>query len=47
MKTQKLIWLNIMRSTKNQKVSILHYNIDMHFFWFNIYIGTKSLKIKY
>ena len=27
-KTQKLMWRNIMRSTKSQKVSILYYNID-------------------
>ena len=26
--TQKLMWRNIMRSTKNKKVSILHYSID-------------------
>ena len=25
---QKLIWDNMMRSTKSQKVSILHYSID-------------------
>ena len=29
MRTQKLIWRNIMRSTKNKIVSILHYNIDI------------------
>ena len=28
-KTQKLLWRNIMRSTKNQKVSILRYSIDI------------------
>ena len=25
---QKLMWRNVMRSTKSQKVSILHYSID-------------------
>ncbi len=30
MRTQKLMWRNIMRSTKNKKVSILHYNIDIN-----------------
>ena len=25
---QKLMWHNMMRSTKNQKASILHYSID-------------------
>ena len=25
---QKLMWRNIMRSTKSQKTLILHYNID-------------------
>ena len=28
-RTQKLMWRNIMRSTKSKKISILHYNIDM------------------
>ena len=28
MKTQKLMWRNIMRSTKSQKVSVLYYSID-------------------
>ena len=26
---QKLMWRNMMRSIKSQKVSILHYSIDM------------------
>ena len=34
-KFQKLMWRNMMRSTKSQKVSVLHYSIDligtMHF----------------
>ena len=25
---QKFMWRNIMRSTKSQKVSVLHYSID-------------------
>jgi hypothetical protein len=29
-RTQKLMWRNIMRSTKNQKVSILHYSRDIN-----------------
>ena len=29
MKTQKFMWHNIMRSTKSQKVSVLHYSIDV------------------
>ena len=28
-RTQKLIWRNILRSTKSQKISVLHYSIDM------------------
>ena len=28
-RTQKLMWRNIMRSTKSQKVSILYYSIDI------------------
>ena len=27
---QKLMWHNMMRSTKNKKVSVLHYSIDNH-----------------
>ena len=31
-RTQKLMWRYIMRSTKSQKVSVLHYSIDfIHF----------------
>ena len=26
---QKLVWRNMMRSTKSQKVSVLHYSIDL------------------
>ncbi len=25
---QKLMWLNMMRSTKSKKISVLHYSID-------------------
>ena len=28
--TQKLIWHNIMRLTKSQKASVLHYSIDRY-----------------
>ena len=28
-RTQKFMWRNIMRSTKSQKASVLHYSIDM------------------
>ena len=28
LRTQKLMWRNIMRSIKSQKVSVLHYNIN-------------------
>ena len=27
---QKLMWCNMMRSTKSKKVSILHYSIDIY-----------------
>ena len=27
-RTQKLMWRNIMRSTKSQKALVLHYSID-------------------
>ena len=29
---QKLMWHNMMRSTKSQKTSILHYSIDYYYF---------------
>ena len=31
MRTQKLMWLNIMRSTKSQKTSILHYSRNIEY----------------
>jgi hypothetical protein len=31
MRTQKLMWRNIMKSTKSQKASVLHYCIDISF----------------
>ena len=31
MRFQKLMWRNMMRSTKSQKVSVLHYSIDILF----------------
>jgi hypothetical protein len=27
---QKLMWRNMMRSTKSKKVSVLHYSIDLY-----------------
>ncbi len=41
MRTQKLMWYNIMRSTKSKKISVLHYNIDINHFRKDI-IGFKS-----
>ena len=29
MRFQKLTWRNMMKSTKSQKVSVLHYSIDV------------------
>ena len=29
MRFQKLMWCNMMRLTKSQKASVLHYSIDM------------------
>jgi hypothetical protein len=29
MRTQKLMWRNIMRSIKSKKTSVLHYSIDI------------------
>ena len=28
---QKLMWRNMMRSTKSQKASVLHYSIDLNY----------------
>jgi hypothetical protein len=43
-RTQKLIWCNIMKSIKSQKISVLYYNID----WFDlkkkIYICINILR---
>ena len=33
-RTQKLMWRNIMKSTKSQKASVLHYSINK---WNEIY----------
>ena len=30
-RTQNLMWRNIMKSNKSQKVSILHYSIDLDY----------------
>ena len=29
-RTQKLLWRNIIRSTKSQKASVLYYSIDIY-----------------
>ena len=34
---QKLIWHNMMRSTKSQKASVLNYNIDRYRYRFREY----------
>jgi hypothetical protein len=55
-RTQKLMWCNIMKSTKSKKVSILHYNIDKfymklgfeekHCCIINLHLsGTNKIKI--
>ena len=36
-RTQKLMWHNIMRSTKSQKASVLHYSIDCVYIYEIIY----------
>ena len=36
MRFQKLMWRNIMKSTKSQKVSVLHYSIDVGCYNFKI-----------
>ena len=36
---QKLMWHNMMRSTKSQKVSVLHYSIDIY-----IYTNRKPVQ---
>ena len=42
-RTQKLIWHNIMRSTKSQKVSVLHYSTSRK----HVRCTGKLLKMKY
>jgi hypothetical protein len=37
---QKLMWRNMMRSTKSQKASVLHYSIDIYIY---IYIYAKNI----
>jgi hypothetical protein len=32
MRFQKLMWRNMIRSTKSKKVSILHYSIDIYIY---------------
>ena len=38
-RTQKLLWHNIMRSTKSQKALVLYYSIDIY-----IYTGRKPMR---
>ena len=40
---QNLMWRNIMKSTKNKKVYVLHYSIDIDI---NIYTFKKKKKKK-
>ena len=40
MRFQKLMWCNMMKSTKSQKVSILHYSIDL---WVMICVYTQCI----
>ena len=35
---QKLMWRNMIRSTKSQKTSVLHYSIDKCYFYCRILI---------
>jgi hypothetical protein len=42
-RTQKLMWHNIMRSTKSQKVSILHYSIYIYIYEINKHANLCSL----
>ena len=37
-RTQKLMWRNIMRSSKSQKVLTLHYSIDIYIILMNLYL---------
>jgi hypothetical protein len=39
MRTQKLLWRNIMRSTKSQKTSVLYYSIYIY-----IYTSRKPMR---
>jgi hypothetical protein len=41
-KFQKLMWRNMMRSTKSQKVLILHYSIDMQNEVIKYIIGVQT-----
>ena len=41
---QKLMWCNMMRSTKSQKASILHYSIDYDCLY--VYLARQQRKIK-
>ena len=55
MRTQKLMWFNIMKSTKSKKVSVLHYNNNnnnnnnyYYYYYYYYYCGvTKVLHLKF
>ena len=47
---QKLMWRNIMKSTKSQKASVLHYSIDVpiHFiyYFFILFFFVTRLRLR-
>ena len=45
-RTQKLLWHNIMRSTKNKKVSVLYYSVYIYISRKPMRCTGKLLKIK-
>jgi hypothetical protein len=44
---QKLMWRNMMRSTKSQKASVLHYSIDIYIYIYIYMIFCLLLYILY
>ena len=42
LRTQKLMWRNIMRSIKSQKVSVLHYSINING---NVFYLTRGIHV--
>jgi hypothetical protein len=43
MRFQKLMWCNMMRSTKSQKVTVLHYSIDYKILSMFRELGLRAL----